>query len=311
MNHIGEVINRYRNQVKMKREDMANGICSEKYVYLIEKGDRTPSSEILKAFSERLGVDLFDYYEYLDCVDPLSVKKYIEEFRLYRAKLDSEQLKESTQKATQLHDFNEPPYSFEIEINEFYYATYFKEDYLKTIDQIETFLDKIESKYSRSEYFANALVLLSSCYIFIGDLESSYQASMRVSDLLDSKYKTRYYEMTMMNIRINIMTVSYHLNKFDTVLEHGSEIIQYKFHTSSHDRVYYAYFYTSFVYYKLNKIDNAVNNFKKGIYLSLTEDLTNDIKFITMQDVFIELLKDERLNKELVKEFSDKYKIKL
>lgn len=309
MNHIGEVINRYRCQIGMNRKELSDDICTEKYVYLIERGERTPSSDILKLFSDRLGVDLFDYYEYLDCIDPLSVKKYIAEFKMYRAKHEPELLQESTEKARELPDFNNVPWSYEIKINEFFHAIYFMKEYEKTIADINDFLKKIEAKYSHSEYVVNTLVALSACYVFIGDLQNSRQASTNARNILSSKYKTRSHEHTLMNIKLNIMTVSYLLEEYDNVIQEGNGIIQYQSAKSSYDRVFYAFFYTAFAYYKMGMNDKALANFRKGLYISLTEDLTNDIKYIVMQDVFPELINDETINKELVKEFYGKYQL--
>ncbi len=50
----------------MSRKELAENICSEKYLYLIEKGDRTPSSEITRLLGDKVGVDIFKYYAVYD-----------------------------------------------------------------------------------------------------------------------------------------------------------------------------------------------------------------------------------------------------
>lgn len=66
MNYIGSIIRDSRNRLRMSRKELAENICSEKYLYLIEKGDRTPSSEITRLLGDKVGVDIFKYYAVYD-----------------------------------------------------------------------------------------------------------------------------------------------------------------------------------------------------------------------------------------------------
>lgn len=63
---IGNIIEEQRVSLGMSRKELSEGICTQKYVYLIEKNERNPSAYILNSFSDRLGLDLFDYYQYLN-----------------------------------------------------------------------------------------------------------------------------------------------------------------------------------------------------------------------------------------------------
>ena len=55
MNHIGSIIKEFRLLRQLTQEQLAENICSEKYVYLIEKGERTPSTDLLRQFSDKIG----------------------------------------------------------------------------------------------------------------------------------------------------------------------------------------------------------------------------------------------------------------
>lgn len=59
MNHIGNVIKTLRCNLGLAAIDTAKDICTEKYLYLIEKGERIPSVEITRFIGTRLGTDLF------------------------------------------------------------------------------------------------------------------------------------------------------------------------------------------------------------------------------------------------------------
>ena len=61
---IGDIIKEQRTMNNMSRQTIAEGICSEKYIYLIERNERNPSAYILDQLSEKLGIDLFEYYQY-------------------------------------------------------------------------------------------------------------------------------------------------------------------------------------------------------------------------------------------------------
>ncbi len=99
MNCIGSVIKEYRKRKKISRKSLADGLCSEKYIYLIEKGERTPSAEMSALLGDKLGIDLFEYYEYVDCIDPIDVNQAIKLFTRYRNGNDMVALKRVTDEA--------------------------------------------------------------------------------------------------------------------------------------------------------------------------------------------------------------------
>ena len=60
--HIGLVIKRIRTERKMSQAQLAEGICSIKYIRELEKGKYTPSTYIVIALSNRLRIDIFSMY---------------------------------------------------------------------------------------------------------------------------------------------------------------------------------------------------------------------------------------------------------
>lgn len=124
MNHIGSVINKIRCSLDVSRNKISKNICSEKYLYLIEKGDRTPSAEILRLFSNKLGVDLFEYYHFLDCADPIQVCDGIKLFNLYRRVADFGTLKNLSDDMASLPDFQRAPWKYELDVNRISYTLF-------------------------------------------------------------------------------------------------------------------------------------------------------------------------------------------
>lgn len=75
MKHIGEIIHYYRIRAGISQKKLAGDFCSPKYVYLIEKGFRVPSTQFLKYFSDKLGADLLGIIPFLDSEDPVASYK--------------------------------------------------------------------------------------------------------------------------------------------------------------------------------------------------------------------------------------------
>lgn len=93
MGHIGTIIEKYRQALNMSRKELSENICSEKHIYLIEKGQRSPSTNMLKLLGDRLGVDFFEFLPYLDCNEPLVIRDKLRNFYTYRINLDFDSLK--------------------------------------------------------------------------------------------------------------------------------------------------------------------------------------------------------------------------
>lgn len=120
MKKMGPLIKSIRTSQGISRESLAKGIYSSKYIYLIEKGLRTPSSEILIDVGIRLNFDLFEYFPYMDCENPLVVKAFIDEFHLLRAKKDLDKLEEMTDEARKNRAFQNVPWKSQIDYNQAY-----------------------------------------------------------------------------------------------------------------------------------------------------------------------------------------------
>ena len=161
MNHIGNVIKEVRCNLGMSRSELSENICSEKYLYLIEKGERTPSTEIVRLFSAKLGANIFEYYKYLDCIDPVKVLEAIKKFNTYRRIADFESLKKLSDSMAVLPDFQKMHWKYEIEVNRLSYMVFVDQKCNEAITLIKELLSQIEPKYSEEEYTANLYLLLS------------------------------------------------------------------------------------------------------------------------------------------------------
>jgi len=117
MNHIGNVIREYRGILHMSRHELAENICSEKYLYMVETGKRTPSCHMVRTLGDKMRVDLCKYSEYFDCLNPVQVRSFIEKFYIYRRDNNYAALKEATEEALKIEDYHKDPWRYEIQLN--------------------------------------------------------------------------------------------------------------------------------------------------------------------------------------------------
>ncbi len=307
MNYIGNIIKEHRCNLGINRKDLSKNICSEKYVYLIEKGERTPSTELIRIFSDRLGVDLFDYYQYLDCINPIAVQEYINLFRMYFRKSDFKGLKKVTDAASKLPDFHKKPWIFEVELNNLAYSVFVENKYDESIIKTKNLLQEIEPKYLNSIEVANIYILLSTCYQLTGDLVNASFVLSLAHEMIRDKYKIEKYEQIITSIRISMITFNYLNGKYEDVIQEGSELLDYQSEFNSYERVHYTYFYLAFAYYKIGSLVKSIEWFKKGIYSLMHDYKPMDVYYITMQDVFDVLAYDVMDDIKLITEFNKIY----
>ena len=58
--NFGEVLRYYRNREGLSQEQLAEGICTREYIGLIEKNKRIPTLYMISAFSNKMGINLYD-----------------------------------------------------------------------------------------------------------------------------------------------------------------------------------------------------------------------------------------------------------
>lgn len=169
---IGEIIKERRIFKNMSRETLSEGICTEKYVYLIEKNERNPSAYILDCFSEKLGIDLFEYYQYLNFENKSLVVEYRKKFDRYIKLGDMEKLKEESLKASQLEDFKREPLSYDISIINFIHGALVEGKTSETIKALNEIFENEELNIDRLTLI-NGYIVLSTCYQLEGQKEKA------------------------------------------------------------------------------------------------------------------------------------------
>lgn len=307
MNHIGNLIREYRNRLEISQKTLAEDICSEKFIYLIEKGSRTPSAEMTKLIGNRLGVDLFDYFQYLDCKDPIEVRECMSKIILNRQKGNYKVVKEIIEEAILLPDFKQKPWCYEIDMNRIFYMSFVEHRYEEAIEEVELLISGIDPKYHSDVYMANIYNLLSKTYLLNNDLVNAKETLILAQDAIRNKEHYAKYAFCIIGVRISAITIHYLSGEYEQAIEEGMALLEYHSENSACERVFYSFFFLAFSYYKLGNIEQALGWFKKGIFMVLIKDRPFDVFYISGQDAFQELLNREDLDICLVNEFKLKY----
>lgn len=309
MNHIGNLINGFRKNMNMTRADLAKDICTEKYIYLIEKGQRTPSSDILRLISDRLRVDIFSYFQYLDCIDPIKVHAIMKELQLCHRNTDFSATKKLVKIAEKIPDFKQEPWIFEVEANKIGYKIFNENKYEEAINDINYILDGMELKYLNSIHVVNIYVLLSTCYQITGDFASAKDVALKAYEISSNKNNFVGYAQYIVTAKINVLTLYYLSGEFDKAINIGEELLKYNNRESMSLRNHFIFAFLAFSYYKTKRYDEAFSYFKKSLLILLIDYQPLDLHHIAAQDVFNSMLNDERISRELVRELNELYGI--
>lgn len=307
MNHIGIVIKRYRNNQKMSRAKLAENICTEKYVYLIEKGVRAPSVDMTRLFSDRLGVDLFEHYQYLDCENPVAVFDTIKQFNILRRKSDYHALKKLTDTAIDLPDFQHEPWCYEIKVNQFAHLIFVEKKYQEAVDGMNSVLHTVLPKYTKGIFVANLYMLLLMCHTILGDMANAKHAMVGANAIIQNKQSVRQYEEVISTVGVGSLVMHYMIGEFDQVIQKGLELLQYKMEINSCERIDYICFYLAFSYYETGSQETALHWFRKALYSLMVEHNPLNVYYMRMNQTFHLLMNDSRINPYLIQEFKNQY----
>ena len=104
--NFGDVLRYYRNKEALSQEQLAEGICTREYIGLIEKNKRIPTLYMISAFSNKMGVNLFDAYALIIQHNDFDTHKKIEDLDAAIKAHDDDKLYELAQEYASLPGFS-------------------------------------------------------------------------------------------------------------------------------------------------------------------------------------------------------------
>jgi len=302
MGHIGTIIEKNRQALGLSRKELSENICSEKHIYFIEKGERSPSANMLKQLSERLGVNLFEFYQYIDCQEPFEVKEKMEQFNISRINFDFHSLKKLLTEAENMPDFKNKPWIYEICFNRIYCEVYGENQLKESIPQLEKILEEISEKKVDELFIANVYAALSSCYMAAGDKEKAKHSALTACKIFQKKHKVEMYN----RIIVNVLAAYYVNGEYDNVIKFGNNALKIKKDKYSYARIHYIYVFMSLSYYGKNMNKEAYKLLEKAIYFLLIDCRPTDVSHMAMIPEFNEML-EYFADSDIVREFREKY----
>lgn len=307
MTWIGKVIQHYREEQALTRKEITEGICSEKYLYMIERGERTPSSELMHLFNTRLGVNLFKYYEYLDCKDPVLVSEAIEKFNTCLRTSNFMELREFSQQMAEEADFQKPPYIYEIEVNKLTNKMFLDGKYEEVIEDINKLISKIDKKYHKEVFMANLLIIQSTALQYCHRIKEASDIIDEVIQIVCEKERIPRYHQVMATSRLNRMTLAYLEKDYKLMIKHGKWLLDFSTRTNSYQQISYTYFYLSMGYWGLGQISEMTFWLESSLYHLLVQDNPFLVKFMLTFGDFSNMIKHSKIQDNIRKKLKLSY----
>lgn len=307
MHNIGDIIQERRTNLGLTRTALSKDICSEKYLYLIEKGDRKPSAPILRLLSNKLGVELFEYYHYLDCKEPIKVRDAMLQCSRLRRVGDFSALNELNTMMQQLPDFGVKPWKYEIEVSRFAIMLYQDYEVQNAVEGIELLVAHMEPAYAEEEFTAGLYGMLANGYEMLMDIENAKRASNIAKNIIASKKGNARYHQIYLSVKLTVMSLAKKSGDFRLAIEEGLDITQYQEENSSYERLNITCYFLASAYYQDGQPEMAFQWFDKCLLNLLTFYRPSIARFILTDELFDKLAGDERARTELVRMLKQLY----
>lgn len=287
---IGPIIKEKRLSIGLTQKELAEGICTDKYIYLIETKQRNPSVKMINKLSEKLKTDLFQYYQYLHFENPATVMEYKERFERHIQLSEIEKLKEAADEAAQLNVFQSEPLSYDISIINHFYTGITEKNRENSIHELIYILQNEELEIDPLT-FINGHVALSSIYQIDGQFEEARKILLVACELVKDKTDYARYHISYTNVLISLIALLYHNESYDKLINYSKKLLTFQKKYNEYNRIYYAEFYLAAGYFQKNKLAESKNQFTRSLQLISLFENEIDSKVIRNTPIFSEMVK--------------------
>ena len=282
MSGLGRLIRLLRENANLTREELADGICSSKYIYLIEKGDRIPATKLMDELGTKLGVDLFEYTYYLDCEEPLMVKKIVELMETLRHEHRFDELMQLNHQAHGMNDFMKASLKHEVEYNRLIINLFVNNRYSEVLTGLEAQITSLGGRMPISEKILTpALSKFYNLYIItLFLLERNNEGTINCTTFYQMLYKVRfikYYQELYISVALNYVNILLDQNE----IELGHQIVdvlkRYQLETKRIDRLHLSYFHLAVIAQRTCDQLLSESHYLRFLYLGLSLNKKIDI----------------------------------
>ena len=306
MNHIGKVIRDLRDQQGVNRVDLCAGICTDKYLYMIERGTRTPSTEILRFLGNRLHVDLFSYYEYIDCADPVRTRALILKIDDHRYMSRFDLVDPLILRAAKMADFRHDPLKQYLEFCRISVESVGKRNFKGGVERLIPFLAGIPARYAGEPFVIEAHALLAYCYQFLCQWDKAEAALLECDKQVQAARLGSGAADARISYSLMRMTLAYHQKDYERTLQESSALIKYQLRLGRIRRMHLCCFFIAYALLHQQRMEAAVQWFKKGLYVVLFQRM-NSFYPVAHYPEFTTLLKHPGIPKSMVEDLKAMY----
>lgn len=284
ISNIGHLFISLRKNLNLSREKFCSGVCSSKYLYLIEKGERTPSVQIIEAFSYKVGIDLYDYFQYLDFDEPIKVKNMIDQMDNMMVSRDFDGLRRMTDVIQQMKDFSTPPLCYQIDLNIAWLLANVDLNYekakkimLSTLAQMGyPVLDDSIDYGLMYRPVMRGYGLIAVCEVRGGFVSEGLDRMAKVYRLLEMRKRMRSITHTYLSMGINYAYTLIINGDYEESIRISKALISYQVEANILDRLYITYFTLGHALYLTGERDESRKWLVKCNALTFAMDIKNN-----------------------------------
>ncbi len=291
----------------MSQKELADKYCSTKYIYLIEKGERTPSSNLLRKFSNKLGIDFFELYEYLECKDPMAVFSHIKSFDKYKRRYDYKNLEDLTNQLRTEPDFLVYPWKCELEINDLTRLIVGQRKAEQGIERILVLLKECDLDVCCDKHIAELYCLLGGCYLLIGKTEECFRVLDAAGVLIHNKTNMSQFHQVYILMKLELIYYYLLTKEYHDAVQEGLVLLGFQRDNNLFERIHCTLFMVMAGYARLGQDVKAVDFCKQALWTVLAHHKEFEARRFMCYEVFLKILHHSLMDEGLVREFADRF----
>lgn len=297
---MGTVIREFRTAANMSQYNLSEDICSVKYLYLIEKGLRTPSNVILIKMGEKLNVNFLEYYDYLDAENPIAVKKTMDIFSECRRTMDFKRLATYQNLDLTIDDFKHKPWKYELEFNDALSKYFILKETTEARDSILMAISDMPENYRYSTIHLRFLALLSLCYLEQDRMKSANFIIEQVMSELESKLDCGGYAQLYFMSAYIFMAVKLKSGQYNKVIEYSETVEKRQKEKNFYGLIHFNHLQRGCALSRMGYAQEAVREIQKGLMTILILDKQEDLDYLERVGVTSEILGFNAVNRTIL-----------
>jgi transcriptional regulator with XRE-family HTH domain len=229
MHRFGKVIRHFREEQNLTRNELSDGICHSQYLYMIERGERNPSFEVLEMIFSRLNIKWLQYLYFLEMDNPVEYEK---DYRVTVKAFEDNDM-ETIRLIFNKYKDELDKYPLTIQYHTFYSLLYFKRgEYREVIDYLEDMFygdidfSNLDNLSSYNVFYQEAIVIYARALHKLDD-DQGLKILYHIKDLFMKNTSFHLINHYVYEIFQILSDVEYELGNYYKVFELTRELKNY------------------------------------------------------------------------------------